>query len=96
MSDCLVMHCNQEKNTKFYLYSILNNMDYINHVGFVGSGLKHLDKTLFGKMKITKYDQSLEQYLNLICILENKNKNEKIYLEKLKEQKKYLLSNMFI
>lgn len=96
MSDCLVMKCNDNQNTKFYLYSILNRIDYINQVCFVGSGLKHLDKKLFLKTFITKFNKNLEPFINLIILLEKKNSNDKILLQKLKEQKKYLLSNMFI
>lgn len=96
MSDCLVMECNDNQNTKFYLYSILNRIDYINQVCFVGSGLKHLDKKLFLKTFITKFNKNLEPFINLIILLEKKISNDKILLQKLKEQKKYLLSNMFI
>ena len=96
MSDCLVMECNDNQNTKFYLYSILNRIDYINQVCFVGSGLKHLDKKLFFKTFITKFNNNLEPFINLIILLEKKISNDKILLQKLKEQKKYLLSNMFI
>ena len=96
MSDCLVMECNDNQNTKFYLYSILNRIDYINQVCFVGSGLKHLDKKLFLKTFITKFNKNLEPFINLIILLEKKISNNKILLQKLKEQKKYLLSNMFI
>ncbi len=96
MSDCLVMECNDNQNTKFYLYSILNRIDYINQVCFVGSGLKHLDKKLFLKTFITKFNKNLEPFINLIILLEKKISNDKILLQKLKEQKKYLLLNMFI
>ena len=96
MSDCLVIKCFKNIEPKFILYVLLNFIAKINHIGFVGSGLKHLDKDWFENMSIPQYSSIHDQYLNLINNLVLKLEKEELLLQKLKEQKKYLLSNMFI
>ena len=96
MSDCLVIKCSKIVEPKFILYVLLNFIEKINHIGFVGSGLKHLDKDWFENMSIPQYSSIHDKYLNLINTLALKLDKEELLLKKLKEQKKYLLSNMFI
>jgi len=93
MSDCLVFTTKQ--NCKFLFYNLKRLESLINHEGFTGSGIKHLDKKFFSKLKI-ELPSTKEQ--NAIAEILTKADEEIIGLQKklsiIKEQKKYLLNNL--
>lgn len=96
MSDCLILKINSTDLTTFYSNVLRGKQDYINHVGFEGSGLKHLNKDWLLNMQVPTYNKSIRKYLLAIEMLKEKLQKEKDILSLYKKQKAYLLQNMFI
>ena len=92
--------CNEEKVNSDWVLEIFKS-NYFNlqkdrfSEGSSMSGIK--DNQLSDiKIKIFKDQEEEKHYIKLFKKLNNKIKLEKTLLDRLKEQKKYLLSNMFI
>ncbi len=96
MSDCLILKINSTDLTTFYSNVLRGKQAYINHVGFEGSGLKHLNKDWLLNMQVPTYNKSIRKYLLAIEMLKEKLQKEKDILSLYKKQKAYLLQNMFI
>ena len=86
MSDSLVMKI-KEANTPAVYYSLLSMTQYINNVGFVGSGLKHLDKKWFSNLlidipnkKTIELLEKIEHNLQILKKFESNFLTLKIYL----------------
>lgn len=96
MSDCLVIGFKNQSLTYFYsiVFSALQN--YIDYIGFEGSGLKHLNKEWLLKLNVPQYSKQAEKFICVIKSLKRKLENEKDMLVLYKKQKAYLLQNMFI
>jgi type I restriction enzyme, S subunit len=95
MADCHVF--NSEKvDIKFLFLKIKQIENLIDHVGFFGSGINHLDKKWFRKLEL-KIPKSKEEQIAIAQILTIAD-NEITTLEKkkqiLEDQKKYLLNNL--
>lgn len=90
MSDCFVFSI-KEQNAKFVYYVLQNQIDKINLLGFTGSGLKHLDKKWFYKLKLLLPKNEIqENTAKILTAFDQKIDIENQLLEKYKEQRKAL------
>ena len=96
MSDCLVIKFKNEILTKFYAIVLVSLQKYIDHVGFEGSGLKHLNKGWLLKLQLPKFGAKAQKFINIIDSLKKKLQKEKDILSLYNKQKAYLLQNVFI
>lgn len=92
-ADCFVFSSKEE--TKFLFYTLKSLENEINRLGFTGSGIKHLDKKYFLKLKIEipsiKEQKSIA---NIITTADQEITELKKKLQIIKDQKKYLLNNL--
>ena len=93
MTDCLVIKI---KNDTYYYFNVLKKLqDRINHIGFEGSGLKHLNKNWLINLKIPKCT-NIDNITKIIGLMEkNIQLNIKI-LNNLIYCKKFMINNLFI
>ncbi|MCF7820292.1 MAG: restriction endonuclease subunit S [Candidatus Pacebacteria bacterium] len=94
MSDCFVF--SSSCNTQFLFYWLKLRKRLINHIGFAGSGIKHLDKKWFLKQKIELSKNPKEQQA-IATILSTADQEIEVLEQKKKiieDQKKYLLNNL--
>jgi len=93
MSDCFVF--TSKENCKFLFYILKRLEDLINHKGFTGSGIKHLDKKFFFKLKIELPSiKEQVEIADIITIADGEIKQLEKKLSLIKDQKRYLLNNL--
>lgn len=94
MSDCFVFETNICTG---YLYYNLKQIERrINHVGFAGSGIRHLEKRYFRKIKITLPNRKEDQSKIYQCLSDIDEQINQIKQKSklVRDQKKYLLKNL--
>lgn len=94
MSDNMVFKSTM--GTKFVYYYLSYKNDWINYLGFTGSGIKHLDKKWFGKIKVLcpsiEEQKKIGGFLSAIDKLIDKQREK---VELLKEIKKGYLQKIY-
>jgi type I restriction enzyme S subunit len=90
MADCFVF--TSKNSVKFIYFYLKLNQSKINELGFLGSGMKHLDKPYFRKLKINLPSiQEQEKIAEVLQTQDNKINLLEKELEQLKQQKKSLM-----
>lgn len=89
-TDVLSININKSYNAKYYFYHFKKNIKLIEN-SFQGSGLKHLSKLLFNKLKVI-IPKTLSEQNKIAKILTSQEeliKNKQKLLKKIKKQTKY-------
>lgn len=94
MADCLNLTTDQ--NTRYIYYCLLNLQKHINQRCFKGSGLKHLDKTSFYKLKIFLPDiNNQNQIAEMLAGVDSLIKNTDDVIKNSATLKQILLAKFF-
>ena len=92
-------HCicfKSKENTKYLYQLLLAFKNKINNEGFIGGGLKNIDRKYFNSLEIQLPNLSEQQKIaDMLCYIDKGIEKNKLKIKKLKDLKYSLLNKMF-
>ena len=92
-------HCicfKSKENTKYLYQLLLAFKNKINNEGFIGGGLKNIDRKYFNSLEIHLPNLSEQQKIaDMLCYIDKEIEKNKLKIKKLKDLKYSLLNKMF-